>query len=212
MIARFFLCQPCLCACILFACCKFTTKSTSVRENKNKLRIFEGMKNLYLSLLIFAPLLIASCGSSEPAGNETADLNLEAIEVVSETPPTATASWEGVYLGDQSGYFLTKSSGEPMVINGKKIPVPGSDYTITMKGLDIEVVQIAKDRSDPILYIGNCLVDSQSETMAQLSCTCKEQSSSAYPAEPELSLALNLIDQTMVVNGNFGPEFTGIKQ
>jgi len=155
------------------------------------------MKNLYLSLLIFAPLLITSCGPNEPAGDETANLN----------------PWEGVYLGDQGGYFLTKSSGEPMVINGKKIPVPGSAYTIALKGLGIEVVQIAKDGSmDPVLYVGNCLVDAQSDAMAQLSCTCKEQSSSAYPAEPKLSLALNLIDQTMVVNGNFGPEFTGIKQ
>jgi hypothetical protein len=62
------------------------------------------------------------------------------------------------------------------------------------------------------LYIGNCLVDVQSETMAQLSCTCKEQSSSKYPAEPEFSLAINLTNQSMVVNGNFGPEFTAIKQ
>ena len=155
------------------------------------------MKNLYLSLLIFAPLLIASCGSSGPAGAETSELNL----------------WEGIYLGDQSGYFLTKASGEPMVINGKKIPVPGSAYTLTIKGLGIEVMQISKDLSmGPVLYMGNCLVDAKSETMAQLSCTCKEQSSSKYPAEPEFSLVINLLDQSMVVNGNFGPEFTGIKQ
>ena len=140
---------------------------------------------------------VRECGQSEPAGDEASDLN----------------PWEGVYLGDQSGYFLTKASGEPMVINGKKIPVPGSAYTITIKGLGIEVVQIAKDPSKgPVLYMGSCLVDAQSETLAQLSCTCKEQSSSKYPAEPEISLAINLIDQTMVVNGNFGPEFSGIKQ
>ncbi|MAU75464.1 MAG: hypothetical protein CL831_01170 [Crocinitomicaceae bacterium] len=179
----------------------------------NKLPIFEDMKNLYLSLLIFAPLLIASCGSTESDGHETAYLIVDAVENVSETPPIATTPWEGIYLGDQSGYFLTKPSGEPMVINGNKIPVPGSAYTITITGLGIEVMQVAKDESmDPVFYIGTCLVDAQSDTMAQLSCTCKEQSSSKYPAEPELDLAINLTDQTMVVNGNFGPEFTGIKQ
>jgi|TARA_B110000093_G_scaffold74343_1_gene80809 hypothetical protein len=168
------------------------------------------MKNLYLSLLMFAPLLIASCGPNEPAGDETTNLN---VDVVSEPTPVASFPWEGIYLGDQSGYFLTKASGEPMVINGKKIPVPGSAYTIAIKELGIEVIQLAKDESmGPVLYIGNCLVDLQSETMAQLSCTCKEQSSSKYPAEPEFSLAINLTNQSMVVNGNFGPEFTAIKQ
>ena len=171
------------------------------------------MKNLYLSLLIFAPLLTVSCGFNEPAGGETADLNVDALENISETPPMATSPWEGIYLGDQSGYFLTKPSGEPMVINGNKIPVPGSTYTITMTGLGIEVMQVAKDASmDPVLYIGTCLVDAQTDSMAQLTCTCKEQSSSKYPAEPELALAINLTDQTMVVKGNLGPEFTVIKQ
>jgi hypothetical protein len=166
------------------------------------------MKNHYLSLLIFAPLLISSCGPNEPV-----DLNVDVLEPVSESTPVASFPWDGIYLGDQGGYFLTKASGEPMVINGKKIPVPGSAYTIAVKELGIEVIQIAKDESTgPLLYIGNCLVDVQSETMAQLSCTCKEQSSSKYPAKPEISLAINLTDQTMVVNGNFGPEFTGIKQ
>ena len=170
------------------------------------------MKNLYLSLLIFAPLLIASCGPND-AGDEAADLNVNALEGAVETPKIATAPWEGTYLGEQSGYFLTKPTGEPVVINGNKIPVPGSAYTITMKGLGIEVVQIAQDGSTaPILYIGNCLVGEQSDTMAQLNCVCKEQSSSKYPAEPELSMAINLSDQTVVVNGNFGPEFLAVKQ
>ncbi|MDA1382459.1 MAG: hypothetical protein O3A22_01010 [Bacteroidetes bacterium] len=171
------------------------------------------MKNLYLSLLISAPLLIASCGPNEPAGDETTNLNVNALEAVSEPTPVASFPWEGIYLGDQGGYFLTKASGEPMVINGKKIPVPGSAYTIAIKELGIEVIQLAKDESTgPVLYIGNCLVDVQSETMAQLRCTCKEQSSSKYPAEPEFSLAINLIDQTMVVNGNFGTEFIATRQ
>ena len=166
------------------------------------------MKNLYLFLLIFAPLLISSCGPNEPA-----DLNVDVLEPVSESTPVASFPWEGIYLGDQGGYFLTKASGEPMVINGKKIPVPGSAYTIAIKELGIEVIQLVKDESmGPVLYIGNCLVDSQSETVAQLSCTCKEQSSSKYPAEPEFSLAINLIDQTMVVNGNFGTEFIATRQ
>ena len=166
------------------------------------------MKNLYLFLLIYAPLLIASCGPNEPA-----DLNMDVLEPVSESIPVASFPWEGTYLGDQDGYFLTKASGEPMVINGKKIPVPGSTYTIAIKELGIEVIQQAKDESTgPVLYIGNCLVDVQSETMAQLSCTCKEQSSSKYPAKPEFSLAINLIDQTMVVNGNFGAEFMANRQ
>tara|TARA_B100000768_G_C11251783_1_gene364419 strand:+ start:909 stop:1508 length:600 start_codon:yes stop_codon:yes gene_type:complete len=188
-------------------------KRISVFKESNKIPIFDRMNNFSLCLLIFAPLLIASCGSNEPSGDETADLNVNATEAVSETPPIAKASWDGVYFGDQSDYFLTKPSGEPMVINGKKIPVPGSAYTIAMKGLDIEVVQIAKDESmAPVSYVGNCLVGAQSETMAQLSCTCKEQSDSKYPAEPELSLAINLVNQTMVVSGNLGPEFTGIRQ
>ena len=208
MIARFFLCQTCLCVCILLASCTFITTRALASEDKNKLTIFEIMKNLYLFLLIYAPLLIASCGPNEPA-----DLNMDVLEPVSESIPVASFPWEGIYAGDQGGYFLTKASGEPMVINGKKIPVPGSAYTIAIKELGIEVIQQAKDESTgPVLYIGNCLVDVQSETMAQLSCTCKEQSSSKYPAKPEFSLAINLIDQTMVVNGNFGAEFIANRQ
>jgi hypothetical protein len=208
MIARFFLCQSCLCVCVLFASCTFITSRALASEDKNKLTIFELMKNLYLFLLIFAPLLIASCGPNEPA-----NLNVDVLEPVSESTPVASFPWEGTYLGDQDGYFLTKASGEPMVINGKKIPVPGSAYTISIKALGIEVIQLAKDESTgPVLYIGNCLVDVQSETKAQLSCTCKEQSSSKYPSEPEFSLAINLIDQTMVVNGNFGTEFIATRQ
>lgn len=200
--------QTGLYVCILLASCTFITTRALASEDKNKLTIFEIMKNLYLFLLIYAPLLIASCGPNEPA-----DLNMDVLEPVSESIPVASFPWEGTYLGDQDGYFLTKASGEPMVINGKKIPVPGSTYTIAIKELGIEVIQQAKDESTgPVLYIGNCLVDVQSETMAQLSCTCKEQSSSKYPAEPEFSLAINLIDQTMVVNGNFGAEFMANRQ
>ena len=200
--------QTGLYVCILLASCTFITTRALASEDKNKLTIFEIMKNLYLFLLIYAPLLIASCGPNEPA-----DLNMDVLEPVSESIPVASFPWEGTYLGDQDGYFLTKASGEPMVINGKKIPVPGSTYTIAIKELGIEVIQQAKDESTgPVLYIGNCLVDVQSETMAQLSCTCKEQSSSKYPAKPEFSLAINLIDQTMVVNGNFGAEFMANRQ
>jgi hypothetical protein len=200
--------QTGLYVCVLLASCTFITTRALASEDKNKLTIFEIMKNLYLFLLIYAPLLIASCGPNEPA-----DLNMDVLEPVSESIPVASFPWEGIYLGDQGGYFLTKASGEPMVINGKKIPVPGSAYTIAIKELGIEVIQQAKDESTgPVLYIGNCLVDVQSETMAQLSCTCKEQSSSKYPAKPEFSLAINLIDQTMVVNGNFGAEFIANRQ
>ena len=200
--------QTGLYVCVLLASCTFITTRALASEDKNKLTIFEIMKNLYLFLLIYAPLLIASCGPNEPA-----DLNMDVLEPVSESIPVASFPWEGTYLGDQDGYFLTKASGEPMVINGKKIPVPGSAYTIAIKELGIEVIQQAKDESTgPVLYIGNCLVDVQSETMAQLSCTCKEQSSSKYPAKPEFSLAINLIDQTMVVNGNFGAEFIANRQ
>ena len=200
--------QTGLYVCILLASCTFITTRALASKDKNKLTIFEIMKNLYLFLLIYAPLLIASCGPNEPA-----DLNMDVLEPVSESIPVASFPWEGTYLGDQDGYFLTKASGEPMVINGKKIPVPGSAYTIAIKELGIEVIQQAKDESTgPVLYIGNCLVDVESETMAQLSCTCKEQSSSKYPAEPEFSLAINLIDQTMVVNGNFGAEFIANRQ
>ena len=49
------------------------------------------MKNLSLSLLIFAPLLISSCGPND-AGDEAANLNVNALEGAAETPKIATAT------------------------------------------------------------------------------------------------------------------------
>ena len=138
----------------------------------------------------------------------------------SETPPPikespsavsieAPHSWDGTYFGSQDNYFLTNASGEPVVIRGQKVPVPGSTYTIELNGLGVQVYQSADDPSmETVYYIGTCVQTAQSESSAQLSCTCKEQSTSSYPAEPEFELSINLVDGSVVVSGNFGPDFT----
>jgi hypothetical protein len=138
----------------------------------------------------------------------------------SETPPPIAKElpgdsseintpWDGTYYGSQGDYFLNKASGEPLVINGQKVPVPGSTFIFELNGLDVQVYQRADDDTMENgfgYYIGTCLETAQSESSAQLSCTCKEQSSSTT-SEPPFVLSINLVDGSMVVSGNFGPEF-----
>jgi hypothetical protein len=138
----------------------------------------------------------------------------------SETPPPIAKElpgdsseintpWDGTYYGSQGDYFLNKASGEPLVINGQKVPVPGSTFIFELNGLDVQVYQRADDDTMENgfgYYIGTCLETAQSESSAQLSCTCKEQSSSTT-SEPPFVLSINLVDGSMVCPGILVPNF-----
>ena len=177
--------------------------------SNNELRLTKHESNpMNQNSLLLIPAffcLIACSETTKPTIEPTIE---PTTEPTTEAAAEAAPLWDGTYLGNQSSYFLTNASGEPMVIGGQKIPVPGSTYTIVLQGLEIEVNQIADDSSmEPVFYVGSCVVNTQSDSSAQLSCVCKEQSSSTYPAEPNCALAINLADGSMVVSGNFGPDF-----
>lgn len=90
-------------------------------------------KNVQILILMFiATLILNGCASENKS-------NVEEIQ----PPKTMQLSndYLGIYHGIQESYFMKNQYGDEMIIAGKKVPVPASDFKFLLKEKNVVSLQ-----------------------------------------------------------------------
>jgi hypothetical protein len=133
------------------------------------------IKNLFLLVLI-STLIIMSCGSKESTNNDLVNEQ----EGKSDTVIAAEVDMKdktllklisGIYHGVQDEYNMKNKFGDDVLIAGKSVTVPSTDYKIIIgEDKSIEVQQTSIADNSRYYMSGSYTVVSQQDSIFELSC------------------------------------------
>lgn len=110
------------------------------------------MKRSFLFLLSIAfVILLVRCDS-----NVSKDSKVDEVKV---NESIMDEEYLGVYIGIQNSYFMENKFGDYLIINGNKVPVPGSEYRFLIEDDNkISLQQKSMEDESRYYYEGNFTV------------------------------------------------------
>ena len=110
------------------------------------------MKRSFLFLLSIAfVILLVRCDS-----NVSKDSKVDEVKV---NESSMDEEYLGVYIGIQNSYYMENKFGDYLIINGNKVPVPGSEYRFLIEDDNkISLQQKSMEDESRYYYEGNFTV------------------------------------------------------
>ena len=148
--------------------------------------------------LLFASLILSSCGNNLE-NNES-----QSTEVKKDKQALLPPEYLGNYHGIQPSYYLKNGSGDDMVINGQKVPVPSIDFKFLLKEDGAASLQQTNlEDNSRVYYDGTIKIIKDATDILKIEYSLSDGKSS----NPTYTLAINKSDKTAICIGNNEPEF-----
>jgi hypothetical protein len=141
------------------------------------------MKSKIKNFLIYiACLTILSCSNSN-----------HKREITNKTDRSLSVEYLGNYNGIQPSYNLKNQYGDDMIINGKIITVPSSDFKFLIKENSVVTLQqINLEDNSRIYYSGTYKIISDSSTTINIACEITDGKNS----NPKYYLNINKVNKS----------------
>jgi hypothetical protein len=137
--------------------------------------------------------ILGSCNTNYNAKTEPSDTAaVYQSSEVNQTSSNTNTSYDiiGDFIGTQNEYIMKNKDGNDMVINGKTITVPTSNYIFTINSNGTcSLKQISNNQT--VYYSGAFTSTSSSQNEVSLICSLKELSNSKYPSTPTYTLLID---------------------
>lgn len=151
---------------------------------KSKIKIF---------LIYIACLTILSCSNSN-----------HQREITNITDRSLSVEFFGNYNGIQPSYNLKNQYGDDMIINGKKITVPSSDFKFLIKENSVVTLQQTNlEVNSRIYYSGTYKIISDSSTTINIVCEITDGKNS----NPKYILNINKVNKSGTCISENEPNF-----
>ena len=110
----------------------------------------------------------------------------------------------GIYHGIQPGYYLKNQYGDDLLIGGKRVPVPPSDYKFILKENNIvSLQQTSLDNGKRYFLKGTIEIISDDSNLIKLNCPLND----GEGLSPTIILVINKLNKNAICIGNNEPEF-----
>lgn len=154
-----------------------------------------------ISFIIFSVSVILFGCYNGTNKSSSAETNQVLAEKTVENP----AKYLGNYHGIQATYFMKNQYGYDMIIGGKKVSVPSSDFKFLIKENGIVSLQQTNlEDNSRYYYDGTFVVKNENENSLEIECKLSDGKSS----NPTYNIAINKPHATAgVCKGNKEPEF-----
>ena len=148
--------------------------------------------------ILFASFILSSCG------NNSENKESQSTEVKKDKQALLPPEYLGNYHGTQPSYYLKNKSGDDMVINGQKVPVPSIDFMFLLKEDDaVSLQQKNLEDNSQYQYEGTIKIITDTKESLKLECSLSDGKSS----NPTYTIAINKNDKTAICIANNEPEF-----
>ena len=143
---------------------------------------------------IFIATMLGSCNTDYSVKTEPSDT--AAVYQTSESNQTSsnantTYDMIGDFIGTQNEYIMKNKDGNDMVINGKTITVPSSNYTFSINANGTCALKQVSSDNQIVYYSGSFTSTSTSHNEVSLVCSVKEVTDSKYPSNPTYTLLID---------------------
>jgi hypothetical protein len=130
-------------------------------------------------------------------------------EVEKKKITQVNTDFNGVFQGVQPGYYLKNEFGDDLLVLGKKVPVPSSDYKfLFQEDGSVRLQQTNLEDNKRYYYEGNYrILSNNNETLVVL-CTLSDGGTS----NPTYTLNINKANYSGICKGDNQPVFTVKKQ
>ena len=174
-------------------------------KRKRKLKDNKMKKLILVDILILISLLtLTSCTNNN---NENSNAN-QSPNQTTQSSPELSADFLGNYHGVQPSYYTKNQYGDDMIVNGKTITVPSSDFKFLIKENNVVTLQQTNlEDNNRVYYSGNYEIISDSSTTINIACKITDGKNS----NPKYILNINKIDKSGTCIGHNEPDFNFIK-
>ena len=110
----------------------------------------------------------------------------------------------GLFQGNQDGYYLKNKFGEDLIINGNRVPVPSVEYKFLFKeNLEVSLQQTSED-GKKVYYEGNYKAVKNDEEIVLIECKLSDGEYS----NPTMTIEFSKLNKTYTFKGeNWSPNF-----
>jgi hypothetical protein len=156
-------------------------------------------------VILFCLLAMVSCSNESNSSNEQVDSTPQKTEInSSEKSKSLEVKYLGIYHGIQAPYFMKNQFGDDMIINGKKVPVPGIDYKFILKEEGIvNLQQSSLEDNTRYYYDGKYSIIDEDENFISITCKLSDGKSS----NPDYNLKIDKRNLKGTCKGSNDPEF-----
>jgi hypothetical protein len=154
-------------------------------------------KSICKSILLLPIFLLASCTSNTK--------NIEKTTTPHEKITQPQIDLLGLYQGVQPSYFMKNEFGDDLLVFGKKVPVPSSDYKFLLKENGKASLQLTSlEDNTRYFYEGSYTINA--DDAEKLKITCKL--SDGKTSNPTYTLVINKTNKAGLCKGDNDPEFS----
>jgi uncharacterized protein YcfL len=153
--------------------------------------------------------LILGCSSNTKENNkDNKDTVAVSNKKTTEASPEISKDLLGIYEGDQIAYTMKNQFGDDMIVAGKKIKVPASNYKVIFKEKhEISIQQTSKEDESRYYYDGVYSISQDDNNYYELVCKVRDGKSSnlAY------TMTINKKELSIHCVGHNEPDFDLVK-
>jgi hypothetical protein len=153
--------------------------------------------------------LIVSCSSNTKESNKNnKDTVVVSNKNTTNVSPEILTDFFGIYEGEQVGYTMKNQFGDDMIVAGKKIKVPSSNYKVIFKEKhQISIQQTSKEDESRYYYDGTYSILRDNNEYYDLECKVSDGKSTKLT----YSMTINKKDFSIHCVGHNEPDFDIVK-
>jgi hypothetical protein len=164
------------------------------------------LNKLFIGLIFFL-FIGCSTNSKENKENNTDTTSLSSNND-QKSQPEISSDFLGIYEGDQTAYTMKNQFGDDMIVAGKKIKVPASNYKVIFKEKhQISIQQTSKEDESRYYYDGTYSILRDNNEYYDLECKVSDGKSTKLT----YNMTINKKDFSIHCVGHNEPDFDLIK-